>query len=91
MSGVPNSPYGPTGMLIVDKGVTLIVSKQKVLQMQYVQLAPNTRLKPVFLKQNARLRLVFLLLSVRPVSQHPDMRFASHYKITKPASSLWPS
>ena len=74
------NPCGATGMLIVDAGITLVVSKQKMLQVLSVQLAPNVRLRPIF-----------LLLSVGPASQQLDMSYTSHCKNARQASSFWPS
>ena len=47
--GVPNSLCKPTGMLIIDEGVALVVSNQKLLQPKSAPLTPNTRIRPAFL------------------------------------------
>ena len=45
---VPNSPCDSTRILNVYKVIALVFSKQKTLQLQYVPLALNARVKPAF-------------------------------------------
>ena len=40
--GDPNSPCDSLRIMNINKGVTLVVSKQKLLQLNFVLLAPNT-------------------------------------------------
>ena len=89
---VPNNLCESTRILIIDGGVTLVVSKQKRLQLQSVPLAPNTSLIIlVFLCQNARPNPVFVkqrLESNKHASQHQDVRSAFYCQDAKPASNM---
>jgi len=79
----PQQPCEPTEMLIIDEDVTLVVSKQKLLQLKSVTLAPNARPRPAFLWQCERLAFT------NCASQHLDARSTFHCKSMRLASSLW--
>ena len=49
LSGHPNGPCNLTGMPNVDQGVAHVVSKQKLLQLNSMLLALNTRFRLPFL------------------------------------------
>ena len=77
---VPNDPCDSTGMLNVDKGITLIDNKLQTLQLRSVLQTMNASLRSTFL--NAR--FVFIPRAF----QHPNARSAFHYQNAKPAFNL---